>query len=124
MAYRELRLLEQKLKQRLVEVAKRTGMPPPELDGLPYYPVRNLRGIDIEPTPAMIARVTLWMGQCQMVDRVGAAEPVLPLVDLSSIVTQDALAVEWTKTDCIIGNRRLSAPNTYAEREVTNTPNG
>ena len=34
----------------------------------------------------MIARVTLWMGQRQMVDRVGAAEPVLPLVDLSGIV--------------------------------------
>jgi hypothetical protein len=103
-AYRELRLLEHELKERLVTAAKKTGMPPPDLDGLPYYPLHNLRGIDIEPTAVMIARVTLWMGQRQMVDRVGAAEPVLPLVDLSGIVGQDALAVPWPKADCIIGN--------------------
>ena len=103
-AYRELRMLEHELKDRLVAVAKNTGMPPPEPDGLPYYPLRNLCGIDIEPTSVMITRVTLWMGQRQMVDRVGAAEPVLPLIDLSGIVTADALAVEWPKTDCIIGN--------------------
>ena len=34
----------------------------------------------------------------------GAAEPVLPLVDLSGIAVGDALAREWPKTDCIIGN--------------------
>jgi hypothetical protein len=103
-AYRELRLLEHELKERLVTVAKNTGMPPPDLDGLPYYPLHNLRGIDIEPTAVMITRVTLWMGQRQVVDRVGAAEPVLPLVDLSGIVAADALAVEWPKADCIVGN--------------------
>lgn len=103
-AYRELRLLEHELKERLMKVAKNTGMPPPDLDGLPHYPLHNLRGIDAEPTAVMIARVTLWMGQRQMVDRVGAAEPVLPLVDLSGIVNADALAVDWPKTDCIIGN--------------------
>ena len=103
-AYRELRLLEHELKERLVAVAKKTGMPSPDPDGLPYYPLHNLRGIDIEPSAVMIARVTLWMGQRQMVDRVGAAEPVLPLVDLSGILAEDALAVQWPKTDCIIGN--------------------
>lgn len=103
-AYRELRLLEYELKERLVAVAKKTGMPPPDRDGLPYYPLRNLHGIDIEPTSVMIARVTLWMGQRQMIDRVGAAEPVLPLVDLSGIQAADALAVPWPNTDSIIGN--------------------
>jgi hypothetical protein len=103
-AYRELRSLEHELKERLVTVAQKTGMPLPERDGLPYYPLRNLHGIDIEPTAVMIARVTLWMGQRQMIDRVGAAEPVLPLVDLSGIAAGDALAQEWPKTDCIIGN--------------------
>lgn len=103
-AYRELRLLEYELKERLVTVAKKTGVPPPDPDALPYYPLHNLRGIDIEPTAVMIARVTLWMGQRQMIDRVGAAEPVLPLVDLSGISNADALAVEWPKADCIIGN--------------------
>jgi len=64
----------------------------------------NLRGIDIEPTSVLIARVTLWMGQRQMIDRFGAAEPALPLVDLSGIQTGDALEMPWPSTDCIIGN--------------------
>ncbi len=103
-AYRELRSLEHELKERLVHVAQQTGMRPPDSDGLPYYPLSNLRGIDIEPTAVMIARVTLWMGQRQMIDRFGAAEPALPLVDLSGIQAGDALAMPWPGTDCIIGN--------------------
>ena len=103
-AYRELRSLEYELKERMVTVAKKTGMPAPERNELPYYPLSNLHGIDIEPTAVMIARVTLWMGQRQMVDRFGAAEPVLPLVDLSGIAAGDALAQAWPKTDCIVGN--------------------
>jgi len=103
-AYRELRSLEHELEERTVTVAQKTGMPPPERNDLPYYPLSNLHGIDIEPTAVMIARVTLWMGQRQMVDRFGAAEPVLPLVDLSGIAAGDALAQAWPKTDCIVGN--------------------
>ncbi|HET9970333.1 MAG TPA: DNA methyltransferase [Streptosporangiaceae bacterium] len=103
-AYRELRSLEHELKERIVAVARKTGMPVPERNDLPYYPLGNLRGIDIEPTAVMIARVTLWMGQRQMIDRFGAAEPVLPLVDLSGIAAGDALAQPWPKTDCIVGN--------------------
>jgi hypothetical protein len=103
-AYRELRLLERELKERLVTVAKKTGMQPPDPDGLPYYRLQNLFGIDIEPTAVIIARVTLWMGQRQMVDRVGPAEDVLPLVDLSGIAQGDALRMQWPQTDCIIGN--------------------
>jgi hypothetical protein len=52
----------------------------------------------------LIARVTLWMGHRQMVDRFGEAEPVLPLVDLSSIRVADALRTEWPETDAIVGN--------------------
>ncbi|MGH9091908.1 MAG: DNA methyltransferase [Acidimicrobiales bacterium] len=103
-AYRELRAFEHELKERLVTVAQKTGMPTPDLDGLPFYPLKNLRGLDIEPTAVLIARVTLWMGQRQMIDRFGAAEPVLPLVDLSGIEIADALERPWPETDCIIGN--------------------
>ena len=103
-AYRELRSLEHELKERLVTVARQTGMQPPDPVGLPHYPLSNLHGIDIEPTAVLIARVTLWMGQRQMIDRFGAAEPVLPLVDLSGIQARDALAQPWPDTDCIIGN--------------------
>jgi hypothetical protein len=103
-AYRELRYLEHELKERMVRIAQQTGMPPPDPQRFPYYPLANLRGIDIEPTAVLIARVTLWMGQRQMIDRFGAAEPVLPLVDLSGIQALDALAAPWPDADCIIGN--------------------
>jgi hypothetical protein len=103
-AYRELRSLEHELKERLVTVARQTGMQPPDPEVLPYYPLSNLHGLDIEPTSVLIARVTLWMGQRQMMDWFGAAEPALPLVDLSGIQAGDALAQPWPTTDCIIGN--------------------
>src|ERR1022692_5224308 len=103
-AYRELRSLEYELKARLISVAKQTGANPPDVTTLAYYPLSNLYGIDVEPTSVLIARVTLWMGQRQMIDRFGAAEPALPLVDLSGIQAADALAQPWPKTDCIIGN--------------------
>ncbi len=36
--------------------------------------MNKLHSIDIEVIAALIARVTLWMGQRQMIDRFGAAE--------------------------------------------------
>ena len=103
-AYRELRCLEHELKKRLIRVAQQTGMQAPDPLGLPYYRLGNLRGIDIEPTAVLIARLTLWMGQRQMIDRFGPAEPPLPLVDLFGIREGDALKRPWPVADCIIGN--------------------
>jgi hypothetical protein len=103
-AYRELRSLEHELKERLIRVSRQTGMSAPDPHSLPYYPLSNLRGVDIEPTAVLIARVTLWMGQRQMMERFGPAEPALPLVDLSGIRADDALAQPWPAADCIIGN--------------------
>lgn len=103
-AYRELRSLEHELKERLIRVSQQTGMRSTDLRRLPYYPLANLRGIDIEPTAVLITRVTLWMGQRQMMDRFGPAESALPLVDLSGIQVGDALERPWPTADCIIGN--------------------
>lgn len=101
-AYRELRGLEAELKSRVADLAARDGLPKPK--DLPYYPLANIQGIDIERVAVRIAQVTLWMGHRQMVDRYGEAEPVLPLQDLSAIRAADALQVEWPETDAIIGN--------------------
>jgi len=102
-AYRELRGLEFELKQRMSMLAKQAGTPVP--DGpLPYYPLTNVKGIDIEGIAVLIARVTLWMGHRQMIDRYGEAEPVLPLVDLSGILRADALRAVWPEVETIIGN--------------------
>jgi hypothetical protein len=126
-AYRELRSLEHELKERLVRVARQTGMPLPDPGSLPYYAVSNLRGMDIEPIAVLIARVTLWMGQRLMIDRFGAAEPALPLVDLSGIQVGDALELSWPDADCIIGNPpflgashlRAARGDAYVERLKT-----
>lgn len=102
-AYRELRGLEFDLKQRIDRLAAETGAPRPT-GTLPFYPLSNLFGIDIERVAVMIARVTLWMGHRQMIERYGEAEPVLPLVDLSRITPADALQTDWPEVDAIIGN--------------------
>lgn len=102
-AYRELRALEQELKEKITTTAHSTGVPSPQGE-LPYYPLRNLHGIDIEGIAVLIARLTLWMGQRQMIDTYGPAENPLPLVEMSSIQRADALAAEWPVVDTIIGN--------------------
>jgi hypothetical protein len=102
-AYRELRSLESEAKARILSLARSTGLPAPDVSGR-FFPLRNMQGIEIEEITALLARVTLWMGHRQMVDRYGAAEAVLPLVDLSAIRIDDALRAPWPLTDCIIGN--------------------
>jgi hypothetical protein len=102
-AYRELRALEVMLKQRIGALARQTGAPMPT-GRLPYYPLTNLHGIDIERAAVLIARVTLWMGHRQMIEQFGEAEPPLPLVDLPAIRSADALRVAWPEVDAIIGN--------------------
>lgn len=102
-AYRELRSLEWEIKQRIATLAADSGVPAPSVAGI-YYPLSNIYGIDIENIAVLIARVTLWMGHRQMVDRFGEAEPVLPLIDLSGVRRADALKVDWPEVDTIIGN--------------------
>lgn len=101
-AYRELRALEALLKQRILTLAKASGAPVP--GDLPFYPLRNLHGIDIERVAVLIARVTLWMGHRQMIEQFGPAEQPLPLIDLSTIQAADALRTAWPEVDAIIGN--------------------
>lgn len=107
-AYRALRELELELKERIGSLARSAGLP--ELTGpLPYYPLRNVHGLDIEPIAVSIARVTLWMGQRQLIEKYRddprmRAEDALPLVDLSNVRQADSLKVDWPETDVIIGN--------------------
>jgi hypothetical protein len=102
-AYRELRALEYELKAKIVTLAENTGAPKPA-GPLPYVPLTNMYGIDIERVAVMIARITLWMGHRQVMDLYGEAEAPLPLVSLPGVRQADALRAEWPKVDAIIGN--------------------
>jgi hypothetical protein len=102
-AYREMRALEYELKQKLITVAEQTGAPKPA-GPLPYVPLTNMYGIDIEHVAVQIARVVLWMGHRQVMEQYGDAEAPLPLVSLPGIRAADALVTKWPAVDAIIGN--------------------
>jgi hypothetical protein len=103
LAYRELRRLEHDLKQRIRNLAARSGVAEPT-GPWPYVLLANMQGLELEPSSMLLTRVTLWMGHRQVTDQYGEAEPVLPLVDLSGVQRADALFTPWPATDCIIGN--------------------
>ena len=63
-----------------------------------------MKGIEIEPFAVKLARVTMWIGHKQAVDKLGVDEPVLPLVDLSEIRQGDSLRLPWPRADAIISN--------------------
>lgn len=102
-AYRELRRISKRLADRIVELRKAEGLP----DTLPsagYYPLSNVKGIEIDGFAVSLARVTLWMGHKLSVDELGLAEKTIPLVNLAGIQQADALRIAWPEADVIIGN--------------------
>lgn len=102
-AYRELRRIEARLARRISELAEAEGRPPQE--GLSaFFPLQNMRGIELEQFGVDLARVTLWMGHKLAVEELGLDESTLPLADLSGIRRADALRVEWDTANAIIGN--------------------
>lgn len=102
-AYRELRRIEAELRRRARDTRREDGLREQEALAL-YFPLTNIRGIEIDPFAVQLARVTLWMGHKLAVDELGLEERVLPLVDLSGIRRGDALKLEWPRADAIIGN--------------------
>ena len=74
----------------------------------PYYPLTNLQGIDIERSAVEIAKVTLWMGHRQMMERYGEAEPPLPLLNLPGLGAADALRTAGRRRTRSSETRRFS----------------
>jgi hypothetical protein len=103
-AYHELRRIEAELRRRETDMRRSSGIREQQTLAL-YFPLSNMRGIEIDQFAVQLARVTLWMGQKQAVDKLGLDhEQVLPLADLSGIVRGDALRLDWPRADAIIGN--------------------
>jgi hypothetical protein len=104
-AYREVRRLELRLRERLAELRSAEGMAAQE--EMEFFPISNMRGLEIEVFAAELARVTLWMGHKLAAEEMrehGLNEPTLPLVDLSGVRRTHALRTAWPEADAIIGN--------------------
>ena len=102
-AYRELRRIEQRLRDVEAELRRAAGMPEQQALTL-FFSLQNIRGIEINGFAAAVARVTLWMGHKLAVEELQLQEATLPLADLSGIQTADALRVPWPRADVIVGN--------------------
>lgn len=103
-AYRELRRLEARLRERERELRRKGGIAEQQESLAAFFPVSNLRGLDIDGFAVGLARVVLWMGHKLAVEELDAAEATLPLADLSGIRPGDALTMPWPRADAIIGN--------------------
>ncbi len=102
-AYRELRRVERRLTEATERLALEEGRAAGSALGQ-FFPLTNLRGIEIESFAVDLARVTLWMGHRLAVRELSLNESTLPLADLSGIRRDDALACEWPRANAIIGN--------------------
>ena len=71
----------------------------------------NVKGIEINPYAAELARVSVWIGHIQWMRRngfPGSQEPILKPLDTiecrDAILTADGAEPEWPDTDIVIGN--------------------
>jgi hypothetical protein len=102
-AYRELRQIEKRLREREHQLRREAGQRSDEALSA-FFPLRNIAGIEINSFAVALARVTLWMAHKLSVDELGLTEATLPLEDLSSIQTGDALRMDWPRCDVIVSN--------------------
>lgn len=104
-AYRELRRLEQRLHEKEAQLRSAEGRRGAEQGALAaFFPLTNIKGIEINAFAVALARVTLWMAHKLAVDELKLDEATLPLEDLSGIRAADALRVEWPRASVIVGN--------------------
>jgi hypothetical protein len=104
-AYRELRRLERRLHEREAELRRAEGRRGADQGALAaFFPLTNIKGIDIDAFAVSLARVTLWMGHKLAVDELDLDEATLPLAELSGIHAGDALRLDWPRASVIVGN--------------------
>lgn len=95
------------LELRALVDAERLGVPAPA----PRVGLDCVRGIEIEPYAAELARVTLWIGDLQWMRKNGYtayAEPILSSLDgienRDAVLNADGTEAAWPAADVIIGN--------------------
>lgn len=104
-AYRELRRLEQRLHEKERDLRLAQGRRAASQSALTaFFPLTNIKGIEINAFAVALARVTLWMAHKLAVDELDLDEATLPLEDLSGIRAGDALRLDWPAASVIVGN--------------------
>lgn len=78
---------------------------------LPGVGPENVKGIEINPFAAELARVTIWIGWLQWMRRNGMMslpEPILSVLDQienrDALLNEDGTEAEWPEADVIVGN--------------------
>jgi hypothetical protein len=106
MAYREMRRLEKRMFDRMLELGG-----PGEQRRLGFVTAAQFHGIDIIPLAIELAKVTMMIGRKLAIDELKMEEQPLPLDNLdANFQTADALIgsaglpTPWPKADVIIGN--------------------
>jgi hypothetical protein len=105
-AYRALRRIEKQLHDKERQLRAAGGLRSRSQQGAltAFFPLTNIKGIEINAFAVSLARVTLWMAHKLAVDELDLNESTLPLEDLSGIRAADALRVPWPRASVIIGN--------------------
>lgn len=105
-AYRELRRLEKQLHDKERELRQAGGLRAraDQAALAAFFPLSNIKGIEINAFAVSLARVTLWMAHKLAVDELDLTEATLPLENLDGIRAADALRVPWPQASVIIGN--------------------
>jgi hypothetical protein len=104
-AYRELRRLERRLHEKERDLRLAQGRRKAAQGALTaFFPLTNIKGIEINAFAVALARVTLWMAHKLAVDELDLDEATLPLENLSGIQAADALRIAWPKASVIVGN--------------------
>ena len=104
-AYRELRRLERRLHEKERDLRLAQGRRQATQGALTaFFPLTNIKGIEINAFAVSLARVTLWMAHKLAVDELDLDEATLPLENLSGIQAADALRIDWPRASVIIGN--------------------
>ncbi len=94
--------------EHLVRVEAQTlGLQPP----FPAVGPANVKGIELNPYAAELARVSVWIGEIQWMRRHGfreARDPILKPLDTiecrDAVLTDDGKEPEWPEADVVIGN--------------------
>ena len=95
------------LEHRVRVEAQTLGLQPP----FPAVGPANVKGIELNPYAAELARVSVWIGEIQWMRRHGFREdrdPILKPLDTiecrDAVLTDDGQEPEWPETDVVIGN--------------------